>query len=98
MSISESGILPDLFLACMGSSAKEMTRTLTEMQLAFHHDSARALHTCSCLSRYSSRKKNCSGFTVTLQPCSLSSRVFPVPKIDSLTGRQFESVPLKDSE
>lgn len=37
-------------------------------------------------------KKNYSGFTVTLQPCSLSSRIFPVPKIDSLTGNQFESV------
>jgi len=91
MSISESGILPDLFLACIGSSAKEMTRTLTEMQLVLHHDSALALHMWGCLSRYSS-KKNCSGFTVTLQPCSLSSRIFPVPKIDSLTGHQFESV------
>jgi hypothetical protein len=28
MSISESRIIPDLLLACMGSSAKEMTITL----------------------------------------------------------------------
>jgi len=36
---------------------KEMTRTLTEMQLVLHHDSAPAVHTRGCLSRYSSRKK-----------------------------------------
>jgi hypothetical protein len=39
------------------------------------------------------KKKNpYGGFTVTLQLCPLSSRIFPVPKIDSLTGHQFESV------
>lgn len=57
MSISESRILPDLFLACMGGSAIEITRTLTEMQLVLHHDSASALHTWGCLSRYSNQKK-----------------------------------------
>ena len=38
------------------------------------------------------KKKNCSGFTVTLQPFSLCSRIFPIPKIDNLTGHQFELV------